>query len=373
MRSLSRVLRRRVAGLLLIALGVIALATPLAAGRWSLALLAIPLMALSLVEAYSAFTSPRWTELSAYLPSMLAMLAGNVLLLSSALVLSGMLILLIAFLVIDGVNKLLTAWRNPQVERSPPVVNALIDFGCAALLWVLSHIIGVEQAVGISVGAYIAGAGWRLLMAPVEESAPDFAPALLNVHPDRSLRLPPNEFFARLRAAADSTATTVRGTDLMWMVTLGGVFLAIHLGRMPTADSLLGIVSPFVATAGDLLMTLVFAILVVLPARLVWRRFTRPAERLGWLLYLNAKSEGSRMNLAADWLIGRWLERAVRLRSAVAGGACVTLRCAHPAVATWTASDGILRGIQSDLGLQLVLQHGKLGDRRLSEDDRTEG
>ena len=96
-----------------------------------------------------------------------------------------------------------------------------------------------------------------------------------------ALGLPPNETFARLRAETDSTASTVRGTDLMWMSTLGGVFLAIHLGRMPTADSLLGIVSPFVATAGDLLMTLVFAILVVLPTRLLWRRFTRPAERVG--------------------------------------------------------------------------------------------
>jgi len=171
MSSASRILRRRTAGLLLVALGVVALSTPLAAGRWSLALLAIPLMALSLVEAYAAFTSPRWAELSAYLPSVLAMLAGNVLLLSSALVLSGLLILLIAILLLDGCNKLLTAWRNPQAERVPSIVNGLIDFGCAALLWYLSRVIGIEQAIGIIVGAYIAAAGWRMLMAPAEEAA----------------------------------------------------------------------------------------------------------------------------------------------------------------------------------------------------------
>src|SRR5262249_7018367 len=147
MPSLLRALGRRAAGLLLIALAVIALSAPLAAGRWSLALLAIPLLGLSLTEAYWAFRSSRWNELSAYLPSALAMLAGNVLLLSSALVLSGLLFLLIAILLIDGVSKLLTAWRDPQAARLPLIVNALIDFGCAALLWVLSRIIGVEQAI----------------------------------------------------------------------------------------------------------------------------------------------------------------------------------------------------------------------------------
>ena len=78
------------------ALGALALAAPMAAGRWSLAILGIPLMVLSGVEAY--FTSPRRTDASAYLPCLLALLAGNLLLLSSALVLNGLLIVLIAIL-----------------------------------------------------------------------------------------------------------------------------------------------------------------------------------------------------------------------------------------------------------------------------------
>ena len=55
--------------------------TPLAAGRWPLAILGLPLMALSVAEAHAAFTSVRRTEVGAYLPSVLAMLAGNLLLL----------------------------------------------------------------------------------------------------------------------------------------------------------------------------------------------------------------------------------------------------------------------------------------------------
>jgi hypothetical protein len=40
----SGLLRKRVAGALLMALGAVALAAPMAAGRWSLAILGIPLI-----------------------------------------------------------------------------------------------------------------------------------------------------------------------------------------------------------------------------------------------------------------------------------------------------------------------------------------
>jgi uncharacterized membrane protein HdeD (DUF308 family) len=47
------------AGVLLMAVGAFALAAPVAAGEWSLAILGIPRIVLSVAEAYSAFTSPR--------------------------------------------------------------------------------------------------------------------------------------------------------------------------------------------------------------------------------------------------------------------------------------------------------------------------
>jgi hypothetical protein len=104
----------------------------------------------------------------------------------------------------------------------------------------------------------------------------------------------------------------------MWMLTIGGVFLAIHLGRMPISDSLLGISSPFVATAGDLLMTLILAALVLLPARLAWRRLTRPVERLAWSLHLGTQTGAAPMNAVADWVVVRWLRSrfsfSIRLR-----------------------------------------------------------
>ena len=225
-----------------------------------------------------------------------------------------------AILVIDGITKILTVWRKPAVERGPAVINALADFASALLLWVLSRYMPAEKAVGVVIGVYITTAGWRMLMAPADAATSAAAPDGLDVYPDPGLGLPPNQAFASLRAKTEDTTPTVRATDLMWMLTLGGVFLAIHIGRMPISDTLLGISSPLVATAGDLLMTLVFATLIVLPLRLLWRRFTRPVERLAWSLHLGSKAGSTPLHPAAGWLIARWLATRfgfnIRLREA---------------------------------------------------------
>jgi uncharacterized membrane protein HdeD (DUF308 family) len=210
---LSGPLKKRIAGMLLMALGVGALSAPLTVGRWSLAALGIPLMVLSVAEAYAAFRSPQHDKIGAYLPSVLALLAGNLLILSSALVLSGLQVVLVAILVIDGLSKILTVRSRPPSECVPTIVSGLVDFACAALLWYLGRIIGAELAVGVVIGAYISAAGWRMLMAPAEAAAPDTTAGAPTVHPDPGLGLPPNETFAQLHAEIDSAAHTVRATD----------------------------------------------------------------------------------------------------------------------------------------------------------------
>jgi uncharacterized membrane protein HdeD (DUF308 family) len=316
----SKGLKQRTAGVLLMVLGALAFSAPLVVGQWSLAVLGLPLLALSATEAYAAFRSTRRAEISAYVPSVLAMLAGNLLLLSSSLVLNGLVILLFAILLFDGVSKIIAVRRRSSSERFPIVVNGLIDFGCAALLWYLIRLVGAERAVGIIVGIFILAAGWRLLLAPFETTVQAVGGGDTNVHPDAGLGLPPNAAFAQLKAEIDSAASSVSATDLLWILTLVGVFLAIHFGRMPISDTVLGIVSPFVATAGDIFMTLAFATAVVLPARILWRRLTRPVERLAWSLQLGRKSGTAPMNPAAAWLTARWLASrfsfAMRLRRA---------------------------------------------------------
>ena len=77
------------------------------------------------------------------------------------------------------IGKIIAAWRGLRANRFPLVFNGLVDLGCATAIWYLSRFIGLVQAVGIIVGAYILAAGWRLLMEPVESAAPDSATRLL--------------------------------------------------------------------------------------------------------------------------------------------------------------------------------------------------
>ena len=348
MRPNSKALKQRTAGVLLLVLGALAFSAPLVVGQWSLALLGLPLLALSATEAYAAFRSTRRAEISAYVPSVLAMLAGNMLLLSSSLVLNGLVILLFAILLFDGVSKIVAAWRSSLSEQLPIIVNGLIDFGCAALLWYLIRLVGAERAVGIIVGIFILAAGWRLLFVPFETTIQVVGGGDPNVHPDAGLGLPPNATFARLKAEIDSAASSASATDLLWILTLLGVFLAIHVGRMPISDTVLGIVSPFVATAGDIFMTLAFATAIVLPGRILWRRLTRPIERLVWSLHLGRKSDTASMNPAGAWLTARWLAsrfsftmRLRRARSSLPSALMLLLQLGLPVTAFFVAFNPI--------------------------------
>ena len=348
MRLYSKALKQRTAGVLLMALGALAFSAPLVVGQWSLALLGLPLLVLSVTEAYAAFRSTRSAEISAYVPSALAMLGGNMLLLSSSLVINGLVILLFLILIFDGASKIIAVTRNSSSERLPIVVNGLIDFGCAALLWYLIHLVGAERAVGIIVGIFILAAGWRLLLAPIETTTRAAAGSDPNAHPDPGLGLAPNAAFARLYAEIDSAASSVRGNDLLWILTLVGVFFAIHVGRMPTSDTVLGIVSPVVATAGDILMTLLFATAIVLPCRLLWRRLTRPLERLAWSLQLGRKSDAPPVNRAAGWVITKWLTsrfrftmRLRRARGSLASALMLLLHLGLPVTAFFVAFNPI--------------------------------
>src|SRR5262245_7469633 len=302
--------RRRLAGSAMIALGALAIYAPMAAGEWSLALLGIPLLALSVAEARATFASPRRADVSAYLPSLLAMLAGIVIFHSPKLIVSGLLILLAVSLAVGGATKIATAVRGRAAARVALLINGVIDVAVALLLWLLRDIFGTAQAVGIAIGIYVAAAGWRMLVSPELTATEAETADSERSHPDAKLGLPPSDLLAQ--SAAAGRWRDIRVSDIEMLLTLVAVFFAIHLGRMQTAESWLGLVSPFVASAGDVLMSIAVAALLVLPLRLFWRRLTRPLERLAWSLRVAAADRSAPMNRAVAWLNDQWLDWRLR-------------------------------------------------------------
>jgi 3',5'-cyclic AMP phosphodiesterase CpdA len=119
----------------------------------------------------------------------------------------------------------------------------------------------------------------------------------------------------RLQAAELQRQTADRG----WIISFILVLFAIHVSRMGLDKSALGILSPLVAVAGDVVVALALAYFVIVPLRLLLRRVTRRAERAGWLRLIDAPGPrgigGWRSKVMRWWLEQRMIF-AIRLRSA---------------------------------------------------------
>jgi hypothetical protein len=118
---------------------------------------------------------------------------------------------------------------------------------------------------------------------------------------------------AEVEAAEQVRAPIDRGWTLAFIATL----LAIHVGRMRTDVTILGLVSPAVAVLGDMAIAIAITLLVINPLYLLWRKPTRWIERRVWRRHLrNLEDERGRWRgrVREAWL--RWrLKFAIRMRA----------------------------------------------------------
>src|SRR5262249_2164299 len=89
------------------------------------------------------------------------------------------------------------------------------------------------------------------------------------------------------------------------------LFFAIHVGRMRVDWNFVGMISPLVAVVGDIATALVLAFGLFLPARMAWRKLTRPVERRCWANALGRLDKNLRPSLSAR-LYKRWLLARLR-------------------------------------------------------------
>jgi 3',5'-cyclic AMP phosphodiesterase CpdA len=163
-------------------------------------------------------------------------------------------------------------------------------------------------------------AGWRLLAASANIAAgPSHAAdeadesVIADIGLDRPERLA--ETGARLQATEEDRVAL----DREWIAAFIAVLFAIHVSRMGFDRSALGIFSPLVAVAGDIVVALALTFFVIVPVRLFVRRTTRVVERRAWERVLATPQRSG----LAGWSsrgIRWWLESrmrfAIRLRSA---------------------------------------------------------
>jgi hypothetical protein len=169
--------------------------------------------------------------------------------------------------------------------------------------WLSTWVVAIAGALRIF------GITWNIIVAPVYSTAD----AEETIVAELGLADQPRAaaMAAEVEAAEQTRAAIDRGWTLSFIVTL----FAIHIGRMSTDLTLLGMLSPAVAVAGDMLVAVLITLLIINPAHLLWRGPTRWIERRVWRWYLDrSDSRGTWVDRAAGaWL--RWrLTMAIRLR-----------------------------------------------------------
>jgi hypothetical protein len=307
--------RVRITALALVTAGlaVLALGAPLSRAvfpvsrvGWLLALAA----AIELVHGLrrSTATARRQATSGALISMAIALLLINAPFVASA----AMRLLVAGWFALDVGRYAIKAVRaSTPRDRSLAALAALGNTAVVVLLllaggWAIGWLIAVAGALRML------GIAWNIATAPVH----DTTAADETVVSELGLA----EYPAAVALAADiETAEQQRApADRGWTISFIATLFAIHIGRMQTDYTLLGLISPAVAVLGDMVFAVLIALLVINPLYLLWRWPTRWIERRAWRWYLpHLETDqwvlGSR--LAGGWLWWR-LRYAIRMRAA---------------------------------------------------------
>ena len=230
---------RIVVGVGLIAVSLLALAAPLTTGTWSVQFLSLFPLAVGLSDLHSTVTNPQLrAHPTAYATCMLALAAALLLFVSPSLAVSGVVVLLIAFLAINGALKMGQAVLGIGSNISlVTLLNGASNVLLALLSWLLWRRLGVETAIGVAVAGYTAAAGWHTLVSPAPHPEDVGTANIANKHPDLKLGLPEHELLGTVGKARSASVAVAATVEAHWLLVLGVVLFAIHLGRMQSTDT----------------------------------------------------------------------------------------------------------------------------------------
>jgi uncharacterized membrane protein HdeD (DUF308 family)/3',5'-cyclic AMP phosphodiesterase CpdA len=299
---------RRFDGFLLFALGAVATVAPLFSSVWGVPVVGAAIFLSGIVELADAYFSGNTR--THYSSGVFSVLAGALIAFQSAFAFSGLMVVLSLVLLADGAVNVARAVRgnhpvtpsgSGHAHRLWDLINGSANILLAVLVWLLRDTIG-PLGFGLLLGLRMAASGWQTMFAPSPSGADVFTRPE-DHHPNHGLGLEPHPIIGFIHREAIADVASRAPTDFYWSVIFILVFFAIHVGRLDAEWTWLGMLSPAVATLGDIAAALVLAVVIVFPAMLVWGRVTRPVERAVWQRMLHDTSPESQQ---------RWSERALR-------------------------------------------------------------
>ena len=181
-----------------------------------------------------------------------------------------------------------------------------------ALLLVIGREWAVAWTIAVAAALRILGTAWNLAVSPVHTAADAEESVVAELGFSESPRV------VAMTKEVEASEAARASVDRGWVVAFVATLLAIHIGRMGTDRTLLGLLAPAVAVAGDMMVACLITLLMINPLYLLWRWPTRWIERPMWRWY--AAQDGAAparwlQRLGTAWLRQR-LRYAVRMRAA---------------------------------------------------------
>jgi len=279
--------RARLRGVILFLLGAVAVVAPLFSPVWGMAIVGVAIFLSGVVELVDAWVSGgRGLHFST---GAFSVLAGALISFQNAFVFSGLVMLVSAVLLADGAVNVTRAVRGTSTgSRLWDFLNGTANVLLAIVVWWLRDSLG-PLGFGLLLGFRMAASGWQAMFEPAALNADEFA-RIEDEHPNRALGLGPHPVIGFIHREAIAASASRAPTEFYWSVVFVAVFFAIHVGRLDAEWTLLGMLTPAVATIGDVMASLVLSIVVIYPLDLAVQRVTRPVERLAWRRMLHDTS-----------------------------------------------------------------------------------
>jgi uncharacterized membrane protein HdeD (DUF308 family) len=303
-RKSTGMLRAR--GVLVIAMGCLAIASVFLPGTLAFLLVGLLLIVCGVLEMLETFQAEnRAGRRSAYLSGALSILAGILLLAQPQLVLRGLALFIAGSFLVDGLGQIVVAAKAQAAgsARKWRLARGLVNVILAMVLVARWPISG-RALVVILVAIRILVAGWSMLLGREHQRNSVARPTTDEVPADRQVGVPAE--LAVFEKSFQADEVNLRRVNAVWCGTFVVVFFAIHFGRMNVEWNLVGMIGPLVAAVGDVGTALIIAFGIFLPCRLLWRQITRPLEHRAWKRLVARSDQGRGPGLLGR-LLKTWL------------------------------------------------------------------
>ncbi len=301
----------------------------------------------------SSVADRRQASMSALISMVIALILINAPFIAGAALLAGMAI----FFAVDAARYAVRAARQTDAADRRLAVLAMLGNLAVALLLVVGREWAVAWTVAVAAALRIFGTAWNLAVSPVHTAADAEESVVAELGFSDSPRV------VAMTKEVEASETARASVDRGWVVAFVATLFAIHIGRMGFDRTLLGLLAPAVAVAGDMMVACLITLLVINPLYLLWRWPTRWIERPMWRWYAATGWRGSSALAPASRYGVAPPPPAVC--PAHARRTLLVSRRPEPGPADGTAARSGHRRDRSRLGDELVFRHRELGCRHV--------